>query len=83
MQVILWGFKPFKLQSDLEVDLLEFVDDTLILGQATWENIWAIKPVLYSFDLGYGLRVSFHKEKYLVLTLKLISRWMPLNFYHA
>lgn len=40
-------FKGYKIgETCLEITHLQYVDDTLLVGEATWENIWAIKCLL-------------------------------------
>ncbi|MCH96062.1 RNA-directed DNA polymerase (Reverse transcriptase), partial [Trifolium medium] len=36
-------------------------DDTIIVGDGNWRNLWSIKTVLRSFELVSGLKVKFHK----------------------
>lgn len=55
--------KPSEFSEALQVDLLHFADDTILLGQASWANLWAIKVVLRGFELPPGLSVNFHKSK--------------------
>jgi hypothetical protein len=42
---------------------LQFVDDTIIMGEGSWDNLWIFKTVLRSFELVSGLKVNFHKSK--------------------
>lgn len=44
------------------VSLLQFVDDIVIIGEATEENLWSVKAVLRCFELAFGLRVNYHKS---------------------
>ena len=46
-----------------EINLLQFVDDTLIVGQLTWDNIWAIKSILSTFEIASSLKVNYTKSK--------------------
>lgn len=48
--------------SDLVVSLLQNVDDTLILAEASMDNIWLIKSILKSFVLDLDLCVNFAKS---------------------
>lgn len=72
------GFKSFKLHNNLEFDLLQFADDTIILGQASWENICLIKSVLRGFKLASGLSVNFRKRK--IMGFNTNSELVLLNF---
>lgn len=42
-------FNGFKLNEQTTYNLVQFADDTLIVGEATWENLWAIKAMLRCF----------------------------------
>src|ERR1044072_20900 len=46
-----------------EVSILQFVDDTIFLGEATMKNVLTIKSTLRCFELASGLMVNFHKSK--------------------
>lgn len=56
-------FIGFNILEWCNVDLLQFADDTLIIGERTWKNIWTIKDILRVFELFLGLGVNFHKKK--------------------
>lgn len=57
-------FKGFKVGSGgEEVSILQYVDDTLLVGEATPENLWAMKAILRCFELVSGLKVNFHKSR--------------------
>jgi hypothetical protein len=49
------------------------VDDTLCIGEATTENLWAMKSSLRGFELASGLKVNFWKNC-------LIGENIPLEF---
>src|SRR3954467_15022369 len=38
--VVLGNFKPFMYGENESVDILQFADDTILLGEASCENIW-------------------------------------------
>ncbi|GAU50582.1 hypothetical protein TSUD_283130 [Trifolium subterraneum] len=38
-------------------------DDTIIVGEGEWDNLWTIKTVLRSFEVVSGLKVNFYKSK--------------------
>lgn len=58
-------YSPFKfgLDDGPKVSLLQFADDTIFVGEATIENIFAVKSVLRCFELVAGLKVNFFKSK--------------------
>jgi hypothetical protein len=43
--------------------MLQFADDTIMLGEGTRENLWTIKTLLRSFELVSGLKINFVKSK--------------------
>jgi len=44
------------------VSHLQFADDTLILGEKSWANIWAMRDVLVLFESLSGLKMNFSKS---------------------
>ncbi|GLT51155.1 hypothetical protein SLA2020_245850 [Shorea laevis] len=46
----------------LSVSLLQFADDTIIMGRADDENIRMVKDILKWFELMSGLRINFSKS---------------------
>ena len=56
-------FKGFKINEGPMISHLQFADDTILVGDATVENLWGIKAVLRSFELVSGMKVNFHKSK--------------------
>jgi hypothetical protein len=60
--VSLGFFKGFQVNSELKVSLLQYADDTLFIGEACVENLWAMKAVLRWFELVSGLKVNFSKS---------------------
>nr|KYP48496.1 Putative ribonuclease H protein At1g65750 family [Cajanus cajan] len=55
-------FKGVKVGEGPKISLLRFVDDTLLIGEATERNLWSIKAVLRCFELISGLKINFHKS---------------------
>jgi len=47
----------------VEVNLLQFADDTLFVCESNVQNILCIKAMLRCFELSSCLRVNFHKSK--------------------
>lgn len=44
------------------VDIIQFMDDTLIIGGDGWKNSWGIKAILRGFEL-LGLGVNYQKSR--------------------
>jgi len=47
----------------VEVNLLQFADDTLFVCEPNMQNIKCIKAILGCFELSSGLKVNFYKSK--------------------
>lgn len=56
------GFKVGKSE-EVEVTKLQFVDDTLLMGEATFHNVLTTKCILKCFELALGLKVIFLKSR--------------------
>ncbi|MCH80186.1 LINE-1 reverse transcriptase like, partial [Trifolium medium] len=56
-------FQGYKVCNDILFHTLQFADDTIIVGEGNWDNLWSIKIVLRSFELVTGLKVNFFKSK--------------------
>ena len=46
------------------VNILQYVDDTIFLGEATMKNVKTIKSLLRSFELASGLKINFAKNSF-------------------
>src|ERR1044072_1274590 len=49
-------------ESQVEVSILQFADDTLFFEDASLQNVSTLKCILRCFELASGLRVNFHKS---------------------
>jgi len=47
---------------DVHISHLQFGDDTLIIGEKSWQNVRSIRAVLLMFEEVSGLRLHFHKS---------------------
>ncbi|XP_058726407.1 uncharacterized protein LOC131597748 [Vicia villosa] len=56
-------FGSFCIKSSCWVDILQFTDDTLLVGEGTWKHVKAIKGVLRAFEIASGLGINYHKSK--------------------
>lgn len=54
-------FEGYKVNRDIEYMLLQFADETLILGRGCWHDLWSIKSMLRSFELVSGLSQFLQK----------------------
>jgi len=56
-------FKGVKVGSQgVQVDLLQFADDTIFFCEPSYHNVLVVKAILRSFEVVSGLRVNFHKS---------------------
>ena len=56
-------FKGFSVgKNKVEVSLLQYADDTIFFGEASMENVRAIKAMLRTFELVSGLKINFAKS---------------------
>src|SRR3954465_9136575 len=55
-------FQSFHINGSCSVDMLQFADDTLIVGESNWNHVWAIRAVLRGFELVSGLEINYHKS---------------------
>jgi hypothetical protein len=56
-------FKGYKVNANIQFQILQFADDTILMGEDSWENIWTIKSLLRGFELVSGLKINFVKSK--------------------
>lgn len=56
-------FSTVSIIANMEFDILQFDDDTIITGNTYWSNIWSIKSVLCGLEFASVLRAIFHKSK--------------------
>ena len=45
-----------------EISILQYADDTIFFGEASMENVKAIKVILRTFELVSGLKINFAKN---------------------
>jgi len=57
-------FSGYKVGANnhLSITHLQFVDDTLLIGERSWANIRSLKALLLLFKVTSGLKVNFHKS---------------------
>ncbi|XP_058751966.1 uncharacterized mitochondrial protein AtMg01250-like [Vicia villosa] len=56
-------FQGFAFSENCKVDILQFADDTLLVGEGSWKHVWAMRAVLRAFELVSGLGINYHKSK--------------------
>ncbi|XP_058770098.1 uncharacterized protein LOC131643795 [Vicia villosa] len=56
-------FEGYRVNNDLSVRILQFADDTVIVGSGCWQNLWTVKTIFRGFELISGMKVNFSKSK--------------------
>lgn len=64
------NFRGFVANEEVYFDILQFADDTIILGEDSWTNLWSIKSILRGFELVSRLRVNFFKSNLYRVSVK-------------
>lgn len=77
------SFSGFKVGDNLLYSIVQLADDTILLGQATWDNLWSIKTILRSFELVSGLKVNFHKSKLIGINVSEVFLGYASTFLHC
>ena len=72
----------------VEIKLLQFADDTLILCDSNIQNICVVKAMLKCFEIYFGLRINFFKRKIGVLgmdrnMLEMFSKFPLLHYKYS
>ncbi|PNX97198.1 cysteine-rich receptor-like protein kinase, partial [Trifolium pratense] len=57
------NFHGFKINDNLQFQILQFADDTMLIGKGSWDNVWTIKSILRGFELVSGMKINFVKSK--------------------
>jgi hypothetical protein len=47
-------FHGYKVSNNISFHTLQFADDTILVGEGNWNNLWTIKTVMRSFELVSG-----------------------------
>lgn len=56
-------FKGIKCWEHCEFEILQFADDTILVGECNWQNLWALKAIFRGYELVTNLKVNFCKSK--------------------
>jgi hypothetical protein len=56
-------FHGYKVSDNIMFHSLQFADDTILVGEGNWDNLWTIKTILRSFEMVSGLKVNFFISK--------------------
>lgn len=61
------AFRGFRINEELSIDILQFVDNTVILGDGCSDKLWSVKGILRGFEVMSDLKVNFFKSNFMVL----------------
>jgi hypothetical protein len=56
-------FKGYRVNDSIHFQILQFADDTILIGEGIQDNLWTLKILLRSFELVSGLKINFVKSK--------------------
>ncbi|CAI8593343.1 unnamed protein product [Vicia faba] len=62
-------FTGFNIKGVCMVDILQFAEGTLMVGDGIWKHVWALKTVIRGFELIFGFGVNYHKSKIIGINL--------------
>lgn len=57
------AFSGFQVLEQNSKEVLQFADNTLLLGEGDWKNVWSLKSILIGFELFSYLGINYHKRK--------------------
>ncbi|XP_058768582.1 uncharacterized protein LOC131642338 [Vicia villosa] len=73
-------FAGFSCKGGTFIDVLQFADDMILVGNGSWSHLWAIKSVLRAFELIPGLGINFHKSKLIRINISNNFMEVATNF---
>ncbi|XP_058765880.1 uncharacterized protein LOC131639402 [Vicia villosa] len=73
-------FEGFSFKGRTFIYVLQFADDTILVGNGSWSHLWAIKSVLRAFELISGLGINFHKIKLIGINISNNFMEVATNF---
>jgi hypothetical protein len=57
------SFRGFRVgRSEVVISHLQYVDDTICVGEASINNLWSLKTILRGFEMSSGLKVNYWKS---------------------
>lgn len=62
-------FDGFRVNDNVHFEILQFVDDTMLIGDESWRNLWSIKAILRGFELVLGLHINLSKSRLVGINL--------------
>ncbi|PNX79709.1 ribonuclease H [Trifolium pratense] len=71
-------FQGYKVNDSIQFQILQFADDTILMGEGSWNNLWTIKSVLRGFELVSGLKINFVKRIPVGANPRRRETWRPI-----
>lgn len=66
-----------------KVTHLQYADDTIMVGAASWENLWSMKAIFRCFELIFGLKANFQKSSIFGLNVDHCFLMAAADFLHC
>lgn len=63
MVVDIGEFTGFHINEEVSVDILQFADNTIIIGDGRPKNLWSMKAISRGFEMASRLKMNFYKSK--------------------
>lgn len=54
------SLSAFSIEGLCNMSILQFIDDTLLIGYRDRDQVWVLKVILRCFEMVSGLGVNFH-----------------------
>ena len=51
-------------KQNVPINILQYADDTVFLGEASWDNVLALKSMLRGFEMASGLKINYAKSHF-------------------
>ena len=51
-------------KQDEPVNILQYADDTIFVGDSSWDNVIVLKAMLRGFEMVSGLKINFAKSHF-------------------
>lgn len=75
-------FKGLKVGEEFQYSILQYANDSILVGEAIHDNLWAIKETFKGFELVSRLSVNFYKSVFYGLAqTKDLMRQLQISFH--
>ena len=52
-----------QIQKNEPTNILQYADDTVFVGEATWDNLLVLKVMLRGYEMVSGLKINYAKSQ--------------------